>query len=42
MEVEKITVKFELGPWQVHAVAVLTEQEGRPKEGADGSGWCKE
>lgn len=36
MEVEKITVKVELGPWAVHAVALLTDREGRTKEGAGG------
>ena len=37
MEVEKITVKVELGAWAVHAVAVLTDREGRTKEGAAGA-----
>ena len=37
MEVEKITVKVELGPWVVHAVAVLTDRESRTKEGAAGA-----
>ena len=37
MEVEKITVKVEYGPWAVHAVAVLTDPEGRTKEGAAGA-----
>ena len=37
MEVEKITVKVELGAWSVHAVAVLTDREGRTKEGAAGA-----
>ena len=36
MEVEKITVKVELGARAVHAVAVLSEQEARTKEGAAG------
>ena len=37
MEVEKITVKVECGPWAVQAVAVLTDREGRTKEGAAGA-----
>ena len=37
MEVEKITVKVELGAWAVHAVAVLSDREARTKEGAAGA-----
>ena len=37
MEVEKITVKVELGAWAVHASPVLTDREGRTKEGAAGA-----
>ena len=37
MEVEKITVKVELGAWAVQAVAVLTDREAHTKEGAAGA-----
>lgn len=44
MEVEKITVKVECGPWAVHAVAILTDRKGRTKEGGAGAaaGLCRE
>ena len=34
MEIEKITVKVEVGSLAVQAVEVLTAREGRTKEGA--------
>ena len=37
MEIEKITVKVELGGVAVQAVAILTDREARTKEGAAGA-----